>query len=88
VSFLRSCDDDYFDVIYVDGDHTAQAVYNDLVESYRVIKDGGLLMGHDYHYNIGGEVVYAVTNFCNKYNQTIEYIADDGCPSFAIKIKK
>lgn len=88
IPFLKSCEDNYFDVIYVDGDHTAKAVYEDLVWSYKKIKQGGLLMGHDFHYKIGGEVAYAVNKFCNEYRQTIEYVADDGCPSFLIEVKK
>jgi hypothetical protein len=88
VSFLKSCSENYFDAIYIDGDHTAQAVYDDLVESFRVIKSGGLIMGHDYHYTLGGEVVYAVNKFCETFEQSVECIADDGCPSFMIKVNK
>lgn len=88
VLFLQSCEDNYFDAIYIDGDHTAQAVYNDLVNSFDKIKNNGLLMGHDYHYNIGGDVVNAVSNFCTNYKQTVSIIANDGCPSFLIQIKK
>lgn len=86
--FLLSCEDNYFDAIYIDGDHTAEAVYKDLANSFKKIKNKGFLMGHDYHYKIGGEVVYAVNKFCTDFNQTINYIADDGCPSFAIEITK
>lgn len=84
VSFLQSCKNDLFDVIYVDGDHTEAAVYNDMLHSFHKIKPNGLLMGHDYHHQI--EV--AVNRFCHDYNQTIEYVTEDGCPSFCIKIKK
>ena len=31
---------------------------------------------------------YAVDIFCEQFNQEIKYIADDGCPSFFIEIKK
>jgi hypothetical protein len=41
-------------------------------------------MGHDYRY----QVKYAVDLFCEQFNQEIKYIADDGCPSFFIEIKK
>ena len=84
VSFLLSCENDFFDAIYIDGDHTAQAVYNDLCLSYEKIKNGGIIMGHDYHY----QVEYAVGVFCEKFNQKIKYIAKDGCPSFFIEISK
>ena len=88
VLFLQSCEDNYFDAIYVDGDHTAQAVYNDLVNAFPKLKNNGYLMGHDYHYTLGGDVAYAVNKFCSDYQQEIISVADDGCPSFLIQIKK
>jgi hypothetical protein len=84
VSFLLSCEDNYFDAIYIDGDHTAQAVFDDLYLSYQKIKNGGIIMGHDYHY----QVEYAVNIFCEKFNQKVSRIAQDGCPSFFIEVKK
>jgi hypothetical protein len=84
VSFLKSCEENYFDAIYVDADHSEQAVYNDMIESFRVIRSGGYLMGHDYHH----QIKIAVDKFCVDYKQSIEYITDDGCPSFLINIKK
>jgi len=82
--FLESCEDDFFDAIYVDGDHEQQAVYDDLVNSYKKIKSNGILMGHDYHH----QIKVAVDQFCADFNQTISYITDDGCPTFLIYIKK
>ena len=84
VAFLKSCKDNFFDAIYIDGDHTAQAVYNDLIYSHQKIKNGGIIMGHDYHYG----VEYAVSVFCEQLSQKVKYIADDGCPSFFIEISK
>lgn len=84
VLFLQSCADNLFDVIYVDGDHTEEAVYNDMVHSFAKIKPNGLLMGHDYHH----QIEIAVNRFCRDYNQTIEYVTEDGCPSFCIKCNK
>ena len=94
-AFLKSCEDNYFDVIYVDGDHAEQAVYEDLSNSFKKIKDGGMLMGHDFDYTLGGarhkaggDVVRAVIRFCRDYNQKVSCVADDGCPSFIINVKK
>jgi len=84
VSFLESCNNNFFDVIYVDGDHTEEAVYADMVHSFAKIKNNGLLMGHDYHH----QIEIAVNRFCRDYNQTIEYVTEDGCPSFCIKVIK
>ena len=83
-AFLNSCDDCYFDSIYVDGDHEEQAVYNDLVNSYKKIRNGGNLMGHDYHH----QIKTSVDRFCADYKQEISYIANDGCPSFLIQVSK
>jgi hypothetical protein len=58
-----------FDFIYVDGDHSFDAVYNDLIAYERKLKPGGVLIGNDYlcsskpiHNHYG--VVAAVTHFC------------------------
>jgi Methyltransferase domain len=83
-SFLNWCEPNTFDVIYVDGDHEAPAVYGDMVNSLTAIKNNGWLMGHDYH----GQVRYAVDKFCIDYDQVISHVTQDGCPSFAIKILK
>lgn len=37
-----------FDWIYVDADHNEEGCYIDLVNSFNVINDGGLLLGDDY----------------------------------------
>lgn len=39
-----------FDFIYVDGDHHSVPVYNDLIESYKILKTGGVLAGDDYNW--------------------------------------
>lgn len=39
--------DNYFDIIFVDANHTYDYVYQDIIKSIRKIKVGGLLMGHD-----------------------------------------
>ncbi len=83
-SFLKSCEENYFDSIYVDADHSEEAVYNDMVNSFRVIKAGGYLMGHDYHH----QIKTAVDKFCVDYNQNIIHVTEDGCPTFLIIANK
>lgn len=62
-------DDGTFDFIYVDGDHSFNAVYNDLLNYEKKLKTGGVLIGNDYlcsikpvHAHYG--VIPAVTQFC------------------------
>jgi hypothetical protein len=87
--------EDYFDMIYIDADHSYNGCYSDLINSYEPIKDGGWIMGHDYGQNFN-KVKYdynfsakrAVDDFCKLYHQEIFAIGNDGCISFAIKVKK
>ena len=37
-----------FDFIYIDGDHRATAVYNDIIESYSLLNHNGIILGDDY----------------------------------------
>lgn len=86
LDFLNSQPNDSFDMIYIDADHSYNAVKNDLIVSLSKVKNGGLLAGHDYMPNY--EVIYAVDDFCREYGQEIIAITKDGCPSFLIQVKK
>jgi predicted O-methyltransferase YrrM len=37
-----------FDFIYIDGDHSAEGVYNDAILSFPLLKSGGILAFDDY----------------------------------------
>lgn len=68
-------DNDYFDFIYIDADHTLEAVRNDIQNWYPKLRSGGMLAGHDYlddklvwengSYSMFG-VISAVTEFSEK----------------------
>jgi len=48
---LNACkkfEDNYFDFVYIDADHTEAAVYTDLRAWYPKVRSGGVLAGHDY----------------------------------------
>ena len=94
-TFLNTLNDNYYDIIYIDGDHSYNGVKKDLIASYNKIKNNGYIMGHDYemnmkkanhHYEFGTK--QAVDEFCVNYNQKILAKAYDGCVSFCIKINK
>lgn len=84
---LKNFNDNYFDMIYIDGDHTYNGVKTDLNMSLNKVKIGGLVCGHDYSQTKFPEVVRAVNEFCFENNLEINYITEDGCPTFGI-IKK
>lgn len=84
-----------FDAVYVDADHRYEGVRRDLLAAFRVLKPGGLLMGHDYEIDPAkaGQawqfgVRDAVDDFCRDYRQKIVALSRDGCASFAIEVDK
>lgn len=92
---LESYEDNTFDMIYIDADHSYDGVKKDLELSYRKVKNGGYIMGHDYEqnfektnnvYNHG--VKKAVDEFCINFDQEVRLKGMDGCVSYGILIKK
>ena len=69
--------DDYFDFIYVDGDHSYEGA---IAEK---IKNGGIILGHDYSTEMP-EVIKAVNDFIGQNNLQIDFITLDKFPSFGI----
>lgn len=82
-TILNQFPDNYFDLIYIDGNHSYAGVSIDLELGYQKIKNGGLLSGHDYTIKFPG-CVRAVNDFCLKFNQKIKLLTEDGCPTFLI----
>lgn len=94
-TFLQSQNNDTFDIIYIDGDHSYTGVKSDLFHAYAKIKHKGYIMGHDYEMNMRkAHTVYsfgvkqAVDEFCVQFNQKICTKALDGCVSFCIQVNK
>lgn len=81
---LNTFPDEYFDLIYVDGDHSYEGVKKDLELSLLKVKKGGYICGHDYTNNMFPPVVRAVNEFIERTNLSISYITEDGCPSYCI----
>jgi hypothetical protein len=48
-NMVNKFNDESIDVIYIDGNHTTEAVLLDLILYYPKIKMGGLIIGDDYH---------------------------------------
>jgi len=93
--YLANCEDDKYDIIYIDADHSYRAVKRDIELAYLKVKNGGYITGHDYELNkdkcknnwsFGTK--QAVDEFCDKYNQKIIAKGNDGCVSFCIQVKK
>lgn len=84
-------EDESFDMIYIDGDHSYEGCKKDLLEAYKKVKRGGWIMGHDYEMNMNkAKTAYhfgvrkAVDEFCSEFSQKIYAKGCDGCVSYAI----
>lgn len=85
-------EDNYFDWIYIDTDHSYQTTIKELEIWEPKVKENGIIAGHDYIIgNWDGMVRYgvieAVYEFCSKYNWEILFLTmeHDNHPSFAIR---
>lgn len=62
------------DFVYIDGDHSYEVARRDIEKYYALVKEGGLVGGHDFTYHStkkGEGVIQAVTEFCVKYNKKL-----------------
>ena len=87
-------EDDYFDWVYIDTDHTYETTKLELEKYSKKVKPNGVMAGHDYiigNWNMLDKygVIEAVHEFCVNYGWEIIYLTTDIniSPSFAIKKK-
>jgi len=67
-------EDNYFDIIYIDGNHEPYAVIEDLVLSFRKLKSGGIIICDDTHDSTIKNVVINFIKFYScKIKNSIEY---------------
>jgi hypothetical protein len=76
IEYGLTLQDQSLDIIFIDGDHSEEGVYQDLTIFYKKIKKGGMIVGHDYGGNFGKseavvQVKPAVDKFC--LNNSINY---------------
>jgi hypothetical protein len=76
IPVLKSFPDSYFDWIYIDANHTYEAVSSELATALPKMKPGAVIAGHDYintrHWkNLGFGVVEAVDEFCVEHGWEI-----------------
>jgi predicted O-methyltransferase YrrM len=52
--------DNSLDFIFIDGDHTTDAVLQDIRDYYPKLKDTGIMLGHDYSWDTVRLAVVAI----------------------------
>ena len=77
INAAKMFDDEYFDFIYIDGDHSYEAVLADLLAWYPKLKKFGVMCGDDYGHISGHGVIKAVTEFAFKYKFLVSHGEDN-----------
>lgn len=90
---VKDFPDNYFDWVYVDGNHAYEFVRDDLWSYCKKVKPGGILAGHDFsrlHYNnpYWGGVRRAVHEFLNEGLCELICFSQENQRSFAMKVRK
>jgi len=76
--------DEYFDYVYIDGDHSLEGAEKDLEAWWPKVKCGGYFAGHDYSSSIG--VMNAVDTFCEERGLTVQTWAHPGTEDGAMHL--
>lgn len=69
-------DDEFFDMIYIDGNHEPEFVLEDAVLSFRKLKTGGIMIFDDYTWGGPDMTKRGIDGFLHGYHKRIEVI---GC---------
>lgn len=80
---VKHFEDNYFDLIYIDADHTFRGCLRDIIDWYPKVKKGGLLLGDDYKIyksetGVDFGVIDAVDKFAREKNLRILNVVPDG----------
>ena len=77
--FITQGKENYFDLIYIDGAHDSQNVLFDAVSSFKLVKEGGIIIFDDYLWesedkNIINSPKFAIDSFVNIFSNKIYVI--------------
>lgn len=80
-------DNEYFDIIYVDGNHNPEFVLEDAVLAFRKLKIGGYLIFDDVNWPDGPDHTQrGIDAFLLAYRDRIENLGDNKCQQFTRKL--
>ena len=79
--------DESLDFVYIDGDHLFDAVVQDIIAWMPKIKLGGIMALHDYHTEVGADVMMAINAYTHCHDIRPWYVTREQLPS-AYWVKK
>lgn len=78
--------DDFFDIIYIDGNHEPEYVLEDAVLSFRKLKKNGIMIFDDYGWGGPDMTKRGIDGFLNGYHKRIQILGERNCQIFIKKI--
>jgi hypothetical protein len=79
--------DDFFDIIYIDGNHEPEYVMEDAVLSFRKLKLNGIMIFDDYGWGGPDLTQRGIDGFLSGYHKRINYLGNQQTQIFIKKIK-
>ena len=73
-TIVPTFEDNFFDIIFVDGNHETEYVYRDGVMSFQKVKSGGYIVFDDYHAN-WRQTIAGIDRFLSDYSSLIRVVA-------------
>tara|TARA_B100000927_G_scaffold99332_1_gene80318 strand:+ start:3148 stop:3774 length:627 start_codon:yes stop_codon:yes gene_type:complete len=93
ISVVSNFNDNFFDWIYIDTDHSFNTTYKELITWKSKVKRNGIISGHDYMmgnwkktYRYG--VIEAVHKFCVEYSWEMVFLTIDQTENLSFAIKR
>ena len=80
-------EDDYFDIIYIDGNHESEYVLEDAVLSFRKLKPNGIMIFDDYGWGGPDLTIRGIDGFLNGYHKRIMKLGERDTQVFIRKIR-
>jgi predicted O-methyltransferase YrrM len=77
--------DNFFDIIYIDGNHEPDYVLEDAVLSFRKLKIGGIMIFDDYGWGGPDLTQKGIDAFLSGYHKRITYLGEKTTQVFIIK---
>jgi predicted O-methyltransferase YrrM len=75
-NIVPKLEDDFFDIIYIDGNHEPEYVLEDAVLSFRKLKVGGILIFDDYGWGGPDLTKKGIDGFLSGYHKRITFLGE------------
>ncbi len=79
-------EDEFFDIIYIDGNHEPEYVLEDAVLSFRKLKKNGIMIFDDYGWGGPDLTQKGIDGFLSGYHKRINYLGEEQSQVFIKKI--